>query len=409
MNDTFSSLELESSLVEGIDSLGFEKMTPVQSEAIPSALSGRDIIACAQTGTGKTAAYLIPTLQHILKNKTEGHSCLILVPTRELAVQIDQQITGLGYFTGLSSFPIYGGNNSENFSAQKKALDNKSEFIVATPGRLIMLMKLGRAHFNAIDHFILDEADKMLEMGFIEDITYIEKQLPEKKQTMMFSATMPPKIRHLAKKILHNPIEVNIAVSKLAGGISEEFYLVGEPGKIPLLEHLVTKREEIGRMIIFTGRKDSADQIKRNLSRRGIKAKTLHSGKEQEEREKTLMDFKNKKLQFLVATNVVSRGIDIEGISHVLNYDVPQDPEDYIHRAGRTARADKTGKAITFINQEDQKNILKLENLNGKKTEFMSLPEDLKQFQMEWSAREKKPFRGKGKKNFRKKPFRKKR
>ena len=404
MSDRFQDLNLDPSIMEGIESLGFEKMTPVQAGTIPPAIEGRNIIACAQTGTGKTAAYLVPLLQHILETKRTGHSCLIIVPTRELAVQIDQQITGLGYFTGISSFPIYGGSDSENFSAQKKALDNKSEFIIATPGRLIMLMKLGRANFASINHFVLDEADKMLEMGFIEDITFIEKQLPRQKQTLMFSATMPPKIRELARRILKDPVEVNIAVSKLAGGISEDFYLVGEGGKIKLLEHLVTKKEEIGRMIIFTGRKDSADQIRRNLSKRGIKATTLHSGKEQADREKTLLDFKNKKIKFLVATNVVSRGIDIEGISHILNYDVPQDPEDYIHRAGRTARADNTGKAITFVNTEDQKNILKLERLNKKKTEFSPIPDELKEFQIQWETRKSKPFHKRKGRNFKRRP-----
>ncbi len=406
MSELFGDLKLDPSIIEGIESLGFEKMTPVQAGTIPPALDGKNIIACAQTGTGKTAAYLLPLFQHILETKRTGHSCLIIVPTRELAVQIDQQVVGLGYFTGISSFPIYGGSDSENFSAQKKALDNKSEIIIATPGRLIMLMKLGRANFDSINHFVLDEADKMLEMGFIDDITFIEKQLPRKKQTMMFSATMPPKIRELAKRILNEPVEVNIAVSKLAGGISEDFYLVGDGGKIKLLEYLLTKKEDVESMIIFTGRKDSADQITRNLRKRGIKATTLHSGKEQVEREKTLQEFKNKKIRILVATNVVSRGIDIEGISHVLNYDVPQDPEDYIHRAGRTARAERKGKAITFVNIEEQKNIVKLERLNKKKTEFKDLPKELREYGIQWQQRKPKNFNRNRNKNFRRRPKR---
>jgi ATP-dependent RNA helicase RhlE len=382
MNNTFSSLNLDPSLVEGIESLGFKTMTPVQADAIPAGLKGKDLIACAQTGTGKTAAYLIPVLQHLKQKNRHGLSCLIIVPTRELAGQIDQHVTGLGYFTGISSFPIYGGSDSDNFSAQKRALENQSEIIIATPGRLIMLMKLGRVNFDSITHFILDEADKMLEMGFVEDISYIEKKLPFKKQTMMFSATMPPKIRHFAKRILIDPVEVNIAVSKLASGISEEFYRVEEGGKIPLLQRLVEKTENIGRMIIFTGRKDSADQIRIKLKERGIDSKTLHSGKEQSDREKTLQEFKNKELKILVATNVVSRGIDIDGISHILNFDVPKDAEDYIHRAGRTARVDKTGKAITFVNREDQRNLYGIEKLTEKKPNFLPLPEDLSRYKI---------------------------
>ncbi len=396
MSNSFQELSLNPELHEGIDSLGFKEMTPVQGEAIPKALSGSDLIACAQTGTGKTAAYLIPTMQKIMEEGQGKLRCLIVVPTRELAMQIDQQVMGLGYFTGISSFAIYGGNDSDNFTAQKRAIKNQAEIIIATPGRLIMLMKLSGIDFSNISTFILDEADKMLEMGFIEDITYIDKQLPFKKQNLMFSATMPPKIRDLARRIMVNPDEVNIAVSKLAGGISEEFYLVGEPGKISLLIHLLTKVEDISSMIIFTGRKDSADTIGRRLKEKGIKSKILHSGREQAEREMTMLEFKNKKLKILVATNVVSRGIDVDGISHVLNFDVPPDAEDYIHRAGRTARAEKTGKAITFVNQEDQKNLYGIEKLTEKKPNLVSLPEELKQYQLEFQAwkpkKKKRPF-----------------
>nr|WP_247234835.1 DEAD/DEAH box helicase [Telluribacter sp. SYSU D00476] len=356
--------------------MSFKQATPIQELAIPRILQGKDLIACAQTGTGKTAAYLIPILNEIAQNPQEHISTLILVPTRELAQQIDEQVQGLGYFVGATSIAIYGGNKGPEWDQQKKALTQGADIIITTPGRLIAHLQLGYVKFNKIRHLILDEADRMLDMGFLGDIMKILSFLPEKRQTLMFSATMPPKIGELAKRILQNPEEIRLAVSKPAEGIDQQFYMAYEQQKLPLLSHLLKKADNPS-MVLFTSRKSSVDTIVRALKRLKFEARGISSDSEQAEREAVLRDFKNRKFPILVATDVLSRGIDIDNLSHVVNFDVPRDPEDYIHRIGRTARAATTGTAITFITDQDQHYVQRIERLLEREVEKLSVTQDL--------------------------------
>ncbi|MEZ4829397.1 MAG: DEAD/DEAH box helicase [Bacteroidia bacterium] len=360
----FTELNLDEALLEGIDSLRFESLTPIQEQAIPPALEGKDLIACAQTGTGKTAAYLIPTIQRIRQTDTDHTRVLILTPTRELAAQVDQNVDALSYFAGVSSFPIIGGKDADNFSRQKAGIVKGTDILIATPGRLMIHMALGYLDLTGIEVVILDEADKMLDMGFYADIIRIIDTIPKTRQTLMFSATMPPKIRELAKKIMIDPVEINLNISKPAEKINQMAFMVYDEQKIPLLEHLIRERE-IDSMIIFASSKLSVDEITRKLSRLNYNVKAIHSDKEQSEREETLREFKNKSFPILVGTDVLSRGIDIDNLSHVLNYDCPRDAEDYVHRVGRTARASSSGEAITFVNPKDHYKLHRIQNLIG--------------------------------------------
>lgn len=358
----FIDLPIDPSLVDGIGYMGFEETTPIQEQTIPLILDKQDLIACAQTGTGKTAAYLIPTLHHLSARSSEHTRGLILAPTRELAGQIDQNIEALSYFTGVSSMSVIGGKNSENWERQRFAVTNGADIIVATPGRLITLLALNLVNFDQLEMVILDEADKMLDMGFFEDIMKIISYTPEERQTLMFSATMPPKIRELAKKILKEPKEVNLNLAKPAEGIAQSAYMVFDQQKIPLLEHLL-KVKEVDSMIIFASSKASVDLIELKLNKLNYDVRAMHSDKSQEERQETLREFKNKEFPIIVGTDVLARGIDIDNLSHVVNFDVPHDAEDYVHRVGRTARASKTGEAITFITPRDQHKFARIEQL----------------------------------------------
>ncbi|MCB0835570.1 MAG: DEAD/DEAH box helicase [Bacteroidetes bacterium] len=363
----FSELPLDYELLDGIDALNFETLTPIQEQAIPPALEGKDLIACAQTGTGKTAAYLIPVIQHLRQyEEADLTRVLIIAPTRELAKQIDQNVDALSYFTGVSSIPIIGGKNADTFEKQKYGITHGADILIATPGRLIIHLALGYLDMSHIDIVVLDEADKMLDMGFYADITRIISEIPADKprQTLMFSATMPPKIRKLAKEIMKDPVEINLNISKPAEGINQMVYMVYDEQKIPLLEHLI-REKEIESMIIFASSKASVDQIERKLKRLNYAVKAMHSDREQEEREETLREFKNKQFQILVGTDVLARGIDVDNLSHVLNYDAPRDAEDYVHRVGRTARASSTGEAITFVSPRDQRRLYSIEDLIG--------------------------------------------
>lgn len=351
-------------MLDGIYALRFEELTPIQEQAIPHALEGKDIIACAQTGTGKTAAYLIPTIQRLRDSDSDQTRVLILTPTRELAKQVDQNVDALSYFAGVSSFPIIGGKDADNFSRQKSGIVKGTDILIATPGRLMIHLALGYLDLSTIDIVILDEADKMLDMGFHADIIKILGTVPNERQTLMFSATMPHKIRKLAKEIMRDPIEINLNISKPAEGINQMAYMVYDEQKIPLLEHLIQEKE-IDSMIIFASSKASVDEITRKLSKLKYKVKAMHSDKEQSEREETLREFKNKEFPILVGTDVLSRGIDIDNLSHVLNYDCPRDAEDYVHRVGRTARASSTGEAITFVNPKDLRKLHGIEDLIG--------------------------------------------
>ncbi|MBW7467412.1 DEAD/DEAH box helicase [Pontibacter aydingkolensis] len=355
--------------------MGYNKPTPVQEQAIPLILERKDMIACAQTGTGKTAAYLLPLIDRISHEGYEHTSTLILVPTRELAKQIDEQVEGFGYFASVSSIAIYGGSKGGDWDQQKRALTTGADIIIATPGRLLAHMAMGYVKLDQLNHLVLDEADKMMDMGFMDDLLKIIKQLPKERQTLLFSATMPRKIRDLAQQILQNPAEVNLAISKPAAGIDQRLYLAYDNQKLPLLEHLL-QEQEVQSMIVFTSRKSNVNQIVRSLRKMGFGAEGIQSDMSQEERERALQGFKNKQHQILVATDIVSRGIDIDSLSHVVNFDMPQDAEDYVHRVGRTARAASTGVAITFVNEKDMFKVQKVERLIERELPKLSLPED---------------------------------
>jgi superfamily II DNA/RNA helicase len=367
----FSDLNLQTGVFEGISAMGFDECTPIQESAIPAILDNRDIIACAQTGTGKTAAYLIPVLNKLSSNPNKFIDTLLLVPTRELALQIDQQLQGFSYFLEISSIAVYGGGDADTWTSQKNAISNGTNIVIATPGRLIAHLNFGYLKFDNLKHLILDEADRMLDMGFYEDIMRIAKHLPKERQTLMFSATMPDKIRMMAKKILNNPIEINLALSKPAEGILQVAYLVHDENKINLIKKLV-EGKSLQSILIFSATKKNVKQIASALKMLGFIAKEIHSDLEQNEREVVLLDFRNRKSQVLVATDIVSRGIDITGIDLVINFDVPADAEDYVHRVGRTARAQSSGVAITFINKSDQGKFKKIEQLI--EVEILKLP-----------------------------------
>ncbi|NNC84091.1 MAG: DEAD/DEAH box helicase [Flavobacteriales bacterium] len=343
--------------------MGFETATPVQEQTIPVIMEGRDIIACAQTGTGKTAAFLIPVLHHIMtKPSKAGIRALVIVPTRELAIQIDNELQGFSYFTSCTSLAVYGGGDGSDFDREKKALKEGADFIIATPGRMKSHMSMGYAAVEGMDFLILDEADRMLDMGFAEDINQIISYLPEKRQNLLFSATFPPKIRQLAKELLNDPEEVSIAISKPAEGVMQVVYLCYDKNKEDLIGHLL-KGKELKSVIVFASRKTTVSSLARRLKKIGLNAAPISSDLDQEQREEVLRKFRAKRLNILVATDIMARGIDIKEIELVINYEVPNDAEDYVHRVGRTARASTTGIAITLVNQEEQRKFQKIEEL----------------------------------------------
>ncbi len=400
---TFSDFNFEDSVSQALDAMGFDKPTPIQQQAIPAIMENKDMIACAQTGTGKTAAFVLPILNSIAKNGSSGKvSTLVIVPTRELAMQIDQQIEGFSYFTNATSIAIYGGGDGKTFDAEKKALTTGADIVICTPGRIISHLNMGYFDTSGIKHFILDEADRMLDMGFNEDITGIAKKLPPNRQNLLFSATMPPKIRQLSNQLLKNPVTLSIAIAKPNEGIMQVAYLVHNHQKINLIKHLLSgKMNE--HIIIFSSRKTSVKEITKTLTKENLPAKAIHSDLTQQEREQVLLDFKNKKVHILIATDILSRGIDIKGIDIVLNYDIPSDAEDYVHRIGRTARGDNgTGLAITFINADDVYNFSKIEKLIDKEVKKLPLPEGF-EAGPEYKITAKKPFHHKKNNNFRKK------
>jgi superfamily II DNA/RNA helicase len=402
----FQDFNFVSSLQEGLDTMGFTKPTPIQQEAIPVILEGKDLIACAQTGTGKTASYLLPLLHKIEQDDKSHIDTLILSPTRELALQIDQQIMGLAYFTGCTSIAVYGGGDGFSYEQQKRSLTEGVNIIVATPGRLIAHLTSKAINLDHLKHLVLDEADRMMDMGFYEDIVRIISYLPKERQNLLFSATMPPKIRSLSKKILHNPVEINIAMSKPSAGILQQAYLVYDEQKIDLLKSIFTNAE-FKSVIVFASRKETVKKLNSALNRQGILSEAFHSDLDQESREDIMVRFKGKKLAVLIGTDVISRGIDVEAISLVVNFDVPPDPEDYIHRIGRTARAETTGTAITFINDKDQFGFGKIEELIGNEVPKLPLPEGFTAGpEYKPSVRFKKKFSGNS--NWKKKkPFKK--
>lgn len=371
---TFDNFALDWELLDGIHAMGFTSPTPIQQKAIPAIIQGKDLIACAQTGTGKTAAFVLPILHRILQLPADGINTLILVPTRELAIQIDQQIDAISFFIDVRSKAIYGGGSGENWIQQKKALTTGVDMIIATPGRLLAQMKMGGIDFSHLRHLVLDEADRMLDMGFFDDIIQIVEKLPQQRQTLCFSATMPPKIKTLAHRILQHPEEISIAVSQPAEGIRQIAYSVHEEQKLQLVADLL-KGKNYASVILFASSKEKVKKINTRLKSLAIPSKAFHSDLDQTEREKLMLDFKNKNVSVLVGTDILSRGIDVEGIDLVINFDVPHDPEDYIHRVGRTARAERTGTAITLICEKDQRRFASIEQLTGQEVEKLPLPD----------------------------------
>jgi len=373
----FTEFKLEKKLLDAIDYMGFEQATPVQEQAIPEILKGKDLICCAQTGTGKTAAFILPVLNKLVREDHQRTDTLIIVPTRELAVQIHQQIQGFSYFISVGSLAIYGGGDGSEWEQERTALTQGNSIIVATPGKLIAHLKMGYVKFDSIRHLILDEADRMLDMGFYEDIQRIISFLPSKRQTLLFSATMPAKIRELAKQVLSDPFEISIAMSKPAEGVLQAAYLANDNQKIPLIHTLIADKPEYQSILIFSATKKSVSEITKSLKGKNFTVAKISSDLEQKDREEVLGQFKARQIRVLVATDVLSRGIDIKDISLIVNYNVPGDAEDYVHRVGRTARAASTGVALTLVNRDDMFRLKRIEDLIGSEIHKLPVPAEL--------------------------------
>jgi len=359
----FSEFNLNKQLMEAISYMGFENATPVQELAIPIILKNKDLIACAQTGTGKTVAFVLPILNKLIGKSVSKTDTLIIVPTRELAIQIEQQIQGLSYFVSVGSKAVYGGGDGQDWVLQKEALQKGAEIIVATPGKLLSHLQSTNDYFSNIKHLVLDEADRMLDMGFVDDINKIISYLPKNHQTLMFSATMPNSIRALAKRILHNPLEISLSMSKPAEGIDQKAYLCYDLQKVKVLSHVLAERKHYDSILIFSSTKAKVNEIVRSLKSSGFPAQGISSDLTQDKREEVLNGFMAKQIRILVATDVMSRGIDVKEINMIVNFDVPHDAEDYVHRVGRTARVNAKGEAITFVNPKDMHMLKMIEEL----------------------------------------------
>ena len=370
----FDDLDLIPELLESINYMGFREATPIQEKAIPVILSGSDLIACAQTGTGKTAAYLLPIMNSISLNRPSHTHTLILVPTRELAIQIDQQIQGLAYTLNITSLAVYGGGDGSGWDQEKAALSKGADIIVATPGRLISHLNQGYVKFNQIEVLVLDEADRMLDIGFYDDIMRIVSSVPKKRQTLMFSATMPPKIRSMSRHVMRTPVEIALEMSKPAEGVVQTVYLLSENQKLPLIKSLVADNPEYRSILIFSSTKKKLSEIVRGLRSKSYLVEGISSDLGQKEREDTLLRFRSRKSRVLVATDVLSRGIDIKDINLVINYDAPSDAEDYVHRVGRTARAETTGAAVTLVTKMDLFKMKNIEKLIGYEVNKTPMP-----------------------------------
>jgi Superfamily II DNA and RNA helicases len=374
----FDELPLCDAVLDGLQAMNFKEATPVQAETIPVILQKRDVIACAQTGTGKTAAFILPLLHNL---QSEPHAedkvnAIIMAPTRELAQQIDQQMEGFSYFTSFSSVAVYGGNDSSAWDTQRRGLQKGADVVIATPGRLLSHINLYDIDFSQVKYFILDEADRMLDMGFFDDIMQVVNRLPKDRQTIMFSATMPPKIRLLAKTILNNPAEVKIAISRPPESIMQTAYICYEAQKQAIIRHLFAA-QEANKVIIFSGSKLKVKELFKTFRQMGLSVGEMHSDLDQVQRDHVMHEFKNNRVSILVATDIVSRGIDIDDISLVINYDVPHDAEDYVHRIGRTARASAKGIAITFVSEEEQYKFKQIEDFLEKDIYKIPMPEEL--------------------------------
>ncbi len=374
----FDQLLENDNLLDALWDMHFDECTPIQEQAIPAVLEGRDLLACAQTGTGKTAAYLLPVIDLLSTEEfpSDAINCVIMAPTRELAQQIDQQMQGFSYFLPVSSMPVYGGTDGYTYDQQRRSLRAGADVVIATPGRLIAHLAMGYVDLSKVSFFILDEADRMLDMGFFDDIMQIVSRLPKERQTLLFSATMPPKIQQLAEKILNNPHEIKLAVSKPADKIQQKACVCFETQKLPILLNIF-KENPPEKVIVFSSSKLKVKELAKALRKEKYKVGEMHSDLEQDIREDVILDFKSGKINVLVATDIVARGIDIDDIRLVVNFDVPHEAEDYVHRVGRTARADRDGAAITFITDKDAYKFRRIEQLLEKEVEKMPLPAEL--------------------------------
>ena len=373
----FTEFNFHPDLQQGIEASNYETATPVQEQVIPPILEGKDIIASAQTGTGKTAAFLLPVMNHLMQHRVDGQvGALIIVPTRELAIQIGQHLEGLSYFTNISSIAVYGGGDGMSFVAEKNAFKTGADIIVCTPGRMIAHIGMGYVHMKQLQFLVLDEADRMLDMGFQDDLERIIAELPKKRQTLLFSATMPDKIRKLAHKILHHPLEINIAISRPPEKIVQRAYVIYEEQKFNLIKHML-KNIPYKSALIFCSRKQTVKQLASALHRAKFAINEIHSDLEQDQRTDVLNGFASGRIPVLVATDVLSRGIDIDTIDLVINYDIPHDAEDYVHRIGRTARAEAEGMAITLVSEKEIRKFDAIERFLGKVVEKLEVPQEL--------------------------------
>jgi superfamily II DNA/RNA helicase len=377
----FDELPLADEVLDALWDMHFDECTPVQEHTIPVILEGRDVISCAQTGTGKTAAFILPLLTNLLYDNHDPNklNAIIMAPTRELAQQIDQQMEGFGFYVPFSSVAIYGGNDGGAWGTQSTGLQKGADIVIATPGRLLSLMNIYNIDFSGVKYFILDEADRMLDMGFYDDIMAVVNRLPKDRQTIMFSATMPANIRKMAKAIMNNPAEVQIAVSRPPESIRQMAVDIFEAQKTEFLVQKFRSSgvQELKKVIVFVGKKQKVKELTRALRANNINARAMHSDLEQKERDEVMLDFRNNKVDVLVATDIVSRGIDVDDIPLVINYDVPRDAEDYVHRIGRTARAENKGEAITLVSPEDKHFFNKIERFLQKSIERLPLPASL--------------------------------
>ena len=377
----FEDLALSDDVLDALYDMRFETCTPVQAKCIPPILENRDVLGVAQTGTGKTAAYLLPLLTLLQRDEHPHDSvnCLVIAPTRELARQIDQAFQGFAYYTGINAVAVYGGNDGIRYEQERKSLSAGADIVLATPGRLITHLQLGTLDLSRTTHLVLDEADRMLDMGFADDILSIVKHMPAERQTILFSATMPPRIVDLARSVMHDPVEIEIAVSKPAENIDQRVYICREGDKVDLITHLF-REQPPRRVILFCSSKQKVKEVNIYLQRKGYNARAMHSDLEQSERDEVMQRFRAQQIDILVATDIVARGIDIDDITMVINYDAPHDAEDYVHRIGRTARAGREGRAVTLIGPRDRQRlnyierILKIEIPRGELPEGMKAP-----------------------------------
>ena len=374
----FYDIDFEDEVLDALDAMNFRECTPIQEKTIVPLMEGHDLIGVAQTGTGKTAAYLLPVLNKLCRGgyPENAINCIIMAPTRELAQQIDRQLEGFTYFMPVSSVAVYGGNDGVRYGQELRGMSLGADILVATPGRLISHITLGNVDLSKVSFFILDEADRMLDMGFYNDIMTIAKQLPANRQTMMFSATMPEEIRKLAKNILKDPVQVTLSLAKPADGITQQAYICHEHQKIGIIKDIFSK-ESAERVILFVSKKSKVREVATALRKMGLNVGEMHSDLTQSERDEIMFLYKSRKVDLLVATDILARGIDIDDIRIVINYDVPGDQDDYIHRVGRTARANAKGRGITLVSEKDQIAFKRIEDFIGKSIEKMPPPDGL--------------------------------